>query len=59
MTLDFLFDFYGQSDNQPYGVNYVARYSLCLREGIGSTFTQNVICTVDISTDLASILCAV
>src|SRR6266446_5410002 len=42
-------DLYGK----PYGVNYVARYSLC--KCIGSTFAQYVVCAVDISTDLASI----
>src|SRR5436305_10269320 len=51
----FLLSLYGK----PYGVNYIARYSFCLREGIRSTFTQNVVCSVHISTDLASIFCAV
>src|SRR6266699_2901489 len=41
------------------GAHYIARYSLCLREGIRSTFAQNVVCTVHICTDLASIFCAV
>ena len=50
-----LFDLYGK----PYRVNYIARYSLCLREGIRSTFAQDVVRTVDICTDLASIFAAV
>src|SRR4249920_119352 len=53
----FLFDFYGQLDNQPYGVNYIARYSLC--ECIGSTFPQNVVGTVDIGADGSPVFCTV
>ena len=44
---------------KPYGVNYIARYALCLRESIRSTFAQNVVCAVHIGTDRASIFCAV
>src|SRR6266566_9862496 len=51
----FLLSLYGK----PYGVNYIARYPFCLREGIRSTFTQDVVCAVHISTDLASIFCTV
>src|SRR5260221_13097037 len=46
-------------NSKPYGVNYIARYSLCLREGIRSTFSQDVVGTVDIGTDRASIFGAV
>src|SRR5260370_7568213 len=46
-------------NSKPYGVNYVARYSLCLREGIGSTFTQDVVGAIHISAYLASIFAAV
>src|SRR5258706_10023272 len=46
-------------NSKPYGVNYIARYSLCLREGIRSTFAQDVVGTVDIGTDRASIFGAV
>src|SRR6266571_4291559 len=42
---------------KPYGVNYIARYSLC--KGIGSTFTENVVCAVHIRADLASIFGAI
>src|SRR5215469_7594331 len=49
----FLFDLYGK----PYGVNYIARYSLC--KGIRSTFAQDVVGTVHISTNLASIFGAI
>src|SRR6266571_1660305 len=41
------------------GAHYIGRYSLYLREGIRSTFTQDVVCAVDISTDLASIFRAI
>jgi hypothetical protein len=40
-------------------VNYIGRYSLCLREGIRSTFAQDIVRTVDIRTDLASIFAAI
>src|SRR5437016_2468571 len=53
--LYFLLSLYGK----PYGVNYIARYSLCLREGIRSTFTQNVVGAVHICTNLASVFRAV
>src|SRR5258706_14621774 len=46
-------------NSKPYGVNYIARYSLCLREGIRSTFAQDVVGTVHIGTDDASIFGAV
>jgi hypothetical protein len=49
----FLLDLYGK----PYGVNYIARYSLCKR--IGSTFAHNVVGTVYVGADLASIFGAV
>ncbi len=42
-------------NSKPYGVNYIARYSLCLREGIRSTFAQDVVGAVHIGTDRASI----
>src|SRR5258708_11355543 len=45
-------------NSKPYGVNYVARYSLCLREGIGSTFTQDVEGAIHINAYLASIFAA-
>src|SRR5207248_10943552 len=51
----FVLSLYGK----PYGVNYIARYSFCLREGIRSTFAQNVVCAVHSRTDLASIFRAV
>src|SRR6266568_8248485 len=54
----FLFDLH-DLNSKPYGVNYIARYSLCLREGIGSTFAQDVVGAVHISADLASIFRAV
>src|SRR6266568_1991678 len=46
-------------NSKPYGVNYIARYALCLREGIRSTFAQDVVGAVDIGTNLASIFGAV
>src|SRR5258708_9986212 len=46
-------------NSKPYGVNYIARYSLCLREGIRSTFAQDIVGTVHIGTDLAPIFGAV
>ena len=46
-------------NSKPYGVNYIARYSLCLREGIGSTFTQDVVGAIHISAYRASIFGAV
>src|SRR5260370_21931619 len=46
-------------NSKPYGVNYIARYTLCLREGIRSTFTQDVVGAIHISTDRASIFGAV
>src|SRR5438270_2372843 len=51
----FLLSLYGK----PYGVNYIARYSLSLREGIRSTFTQNVVRAVHIGAYLAPVFCAV
>src|SRR5256884_4546674 len=47
----FLLSLYGK----PYGVNYIARYPFCLREGIRSTFAQNVVGAVHISADLVPI----
>src|SRR5690349_10512290 len=46
-------------NSKPYGVNYIARYALCLREGIRPTFAQNVVRAVHIGTDRAPVFCAV
>src|SRR5260221_1814519 len=54
----FLLRWYGLN-SKPYGVNYIARYTLCLREGIRPTFTQDVVRAVHICTDRAPVFCAV
>src|SRR5262249_23025176 len=41
------------------GAHYIARYSLCLREGIGPTFAQDIICAVDICRDDAPVFRAI
>ena len=58
MTVCFLLRLY-DLNSKLYEVNYGARYSLCLREGIGSTFAQDVVGAVHIGTDDAPIFGAV